>query len=92
MTYYAIKHQQIGGYRSRPHKYIFCTGLHKIEDYQSGVVRSQKEKEKIYVYVIPKYADCIEANAANFLCCTLKHKAEINTRKKRLRKVRKKKS
>ena len=69
--------------RGRPQKFIICASLHKIEDYQYGVAGCQKAKEKICVHITFKCTHYMRAYAANFLCCTLRYKAEINIRKEK---------
>ena len=77
-------------YGDQLQKYIICAGPYKVENHQCGVTRYQKGKEKIYVHITPKCANCTGAHAANSSRCTSRYKAEINPKKeKKTKKIQK---
>ena len=80
MTCCSIGHQQIGSYKDRTQKFIICAGPHKVKDHQCKVTECYKGKGKICIYVTPKCANCIRANATNSSWCTTRHKADIKVK------------
>lgn len=54
-----------------------------MEDYQCGVKRCQKRKEKICIHFTSKCANYKGPHAANFLYYTSRHKVKISAIKER---------
>lgn len=64
-----------------PPQYIICSASHKIEDHYSGVAYYNKGKEKIYVHITTRCANCGGKHLANSSHCISRYKAEKKARK-----------
>lgn len=51
-----------------------------------------KRKEKIYVYIIVKYANCKKNHTTNFLQCILRYEIDIKAKEKKKTKRKNRKS
>lgn len=91
MIFYSISHKWMKKCENQQLKFTICTGPYKLEKYSYKVVDSNKKKEKICIQVIVKYVNCKRNYTTNFLQCTLKHKANIEVKKKEKKKKLKKK-
>ena len=51
MTCCGIGHEQMRNYGNRVVKYIICSGAHKVEEHQCGIIGCTKGRGKIYSHV-----------------------------------------
>ena len=90
-TYYGIGYERMRNCRNWLSKFVICARPHKVEDHQCGVFDYHKKPGKICVHVKIQCADFGDSHPADSNQCNLRHKAEINTcRKKTLNKSKRK--
>lgn len=91
MTCCGIGHERMGNCGNRPVQCTICTGAHKIEDHQCGVVGCTKNKGKICPHVKVKCANCGGSHMASLLRCVSRQMAGIKANKEKSRENRIKK-
>lgn len=88
MTYFDIRQQQMWNCKDLPKKYIICVESCKIVNYLYDTIEDNKKKGKICFYFSLRFANCIEAQTANFLYCILRHEIEISAwKEKKVKKI-----
>ena len=83
MTCCGISHEQMGKCGDRTPRCVIYAGPHKVKDHQCGVTGCHKRKGKVCIHVMVQCANCGGGHFANLNRCTLRHKAEIDARKKK---------
>lgn len=73
----------MGDYGNLPAKCAICTGAHKVEGHQCGVVGCTKDRGKIYPHVTVKCANRGSNHMANSLGCSSRHKACVKANKEK---------
>lgn len=84
MTYCGIKYEQIKNCGDQLLKYVICASSHKVKEHCYKVVRCNKKKEKICVYVTTKCANCRGTHTTNSLRYVSKYEANIKTKKEKM--------
>lgn len=70
-------------YGNRLEKYLICISSYKIKNYQCGLAKYNKKKEKICTYIILKYANYSKTYITNFLHYILKHQIDIKVKREK---------
>lgn len=83
MTCCRIGHERMGKCGDRVPKCVISAGPHKVEDHRCGVLGCKKGAGKVCVHVTVQCANCGGSHFASSSRCTLRHKAEIDARKKK---------
>ncbi len=78
-----IGHERMGSCGNRPARCIICTGPHKVEEHQCGVIGCTKGRGKVCVHVTVKCANCGGGHMANSPRCASRHKAGVKANKER---------
>ena len=78
-----IGHERMGNCGNRLPKCVICAGPHKVEDHQCGVSGCHKKPGKSCVHVKVQCANCGGSHPADSNRCNLRHKAEIDARRKK---------
>ena len=60
-----------------------CAGEHQVNEYKCGVIRCNKGKRKLCIYIMVRYANCNRNHQANSAQFPSKQKAEVQARKKK---------
>lgn len=71
-----IGHNQFRECKDRPEQCIIYTRTHKIENYRYEIIRCIVKKGKIYIYVMPKCANCDGIYQATAFKYTIKQKVQ----------------
>ncbi len=87
MTCCGIGHERMGSCRNRPTKCVICSGAHKVEEHQCGVIGCTKGRGKTCPHVKAQCANCGGGHMANSSRCISRQKASVKASKER--KVRK---
>lgn len=91
MTCCGIDHERMGSCGNRPARFIICTGPHKVEEHQCGVIGCTKGRGKVCVHVTVKCPNCGGGHMANSPRCVSYYKAGVKANKeKKLKKHSKK--
>lgn len=67
-----IVHDRLGGYKERPEQCIICADAHKTKNHRVGVTGCAVKKGKIYIYVVPQYANCDDKHQAIAFKCLVR--------------------
>lgn len=58
MTCLGINHDQLEECGEKMAQYMICVGAYKVENHKYGVIGYTTKKCKIYIYIMPKCANC----------------------------------
>ncbi len=83
MTCCGIGHERMGSCGNRPAKCVICSGAHKVEEHQCGVIGCTKGRGKICPHVKAQCANCGGGHMANSSRCISRQKAGIKANKER---------
>ena len=83
MTCCGIGHERMGKCGDRVSKCVICAGPHKIEDHRYGVTGCNKGAGKVCIHITVQCANCGGGHSANSSRCTLRHKAEVDARRRK---------